>query len=81
MAKEISRFPEEVLKAAQNLEPHKIAFYATDLAEAFHAFYNTLKVLGEAEGVMKARLLLVEATRVTISNALRLLGVDAPERM
>lgn len=81
MAKEISRFPEEVMKAAQNLEPHKIAFYATDLAEAFHAFYNTLKVLGETEGVMKARLLLVEATRITIANALRLLGVGAPERM
>jgi arginyl-tRNA synthetase len=81
IVKEISRFPEEVLKAARNLEPHKIAFYATDIAEAFHAFYNTLKVLGEAENVMKARLLLVEATRITISNALRLLGVEAPERM
>lgn len=81
IVKQISRFPEEVLKAAQNYEPHKIAFYATDLAEAFHAFYNSVKVLGEAEDVMTARLLLVEATRITIANALRILGIEAPERM
>ena len=81
VAKEISRFPEEVQKAAQNLEPHRIAFYSTNLAEAFHAFYNSLKVLGEAEQTVKARLLLVAATQVTIANALRLLGVEAPERM
>lgn len=81
LAKEISRFPEEVLKAAQNLEPHKIAFYATSLAEAFHAFYNSLKILGEEAALMRARLLLVEATRITISNALGILGIDAPERM
>ncbi|MDR3331519.1 MAG: arginine--tRNA ligase [Synergistaceae bacterium] len=81
LAKEISRFPEEVLKAAGNLEPHRIAFFATEISEAFHAFYNSLKVLGEEENVMKARLLLVEASRVAISNALKLLGIDAPERM
>ncbi|MDR1965256.1 MAG: arginine--tRNA ligase [Synergistaceae bacterium] len=81
LAKEISRFPEEVLKAAQNLEPHRLAFYATSLAEAFHAFYNTLKVLGEAPETMKSRMLLCEAARITIANALRLIGVSAPEKM
>ncbi len=81
LAKEISRFPEEVAKAAANLEPHRIAFFATGLAEAFHAFYNSVKVLGAEEAVVRARLLLVEAARIAICNALRLLGVDAPERM
>jgi arginyl-tRNA synthetase len=81
LAKEISRFPEEVQKAASNLEPHRIAFYATNLAEAFHAFYNTLKVIGESEEIMDVRLLLAEASRITIANALRLLGVSAPEKM
>jgi arginyl-tRNA synthetase len=81
LLKEISRFPEEVEKAAANLEPHRIAYYATSLAEAFHAFYNTLKVLGEAPDIMNARLVLAEASRITIANALGLLGVSAPERM
>lgn len=81
LAKAISRFPEEVSKAASGLEPHRVAFYATDLAEAFHAFYNALRVLGAEENVMKSRLLLVEATRITLKNCLRLLGVTAPESM
>ncbi|MDR1944214.1 MAG: arginine--tRNA ligase [Synergistaceae bacterium] len=81
LVKEISRLPEEIAKAARNLEPHRIAFYASDIAEAFHSFYNTQKVLGEGEEVMKARLLLADASRIAIANALRLLGVSAPERM
>jgi arginyl-tRNA synthetase len=81
LAKEISRFPEEVEKASSALEPHRIAFYASSLAEAFHSFYNSLKVLGESRDLMNARLMLMEASRVTISNALKLLGVSAPEKM
>ena len=70
-----------MLKAAENLEAHRIAFYATALAEEFHAFYNSEKVLGEEDGVMRARLLLVEAKRIVVANCLRLLGISAPERM
>lgn len=81
LIKELSRFPEEVARAANDLEPHKIVFYAIDLAEAFHIFYNTHKVLGEEKRTMDARLLLVEASRIVIANALRLVGVNAPERM
>ncbi|MDR1020822.1 MAG: arginine--tRNA ligase [Synergistaceae bacterium] len=81
LAKEISRFPDEARKAAENLEAHRIAFYAAGLAEAFHAFYNSQKVLGCEERVMNARLLLVAAAEVAISNALSLLGISAPERM
>jgi arginyl-tRNA synthetase len=81
LAKEIARFPEEVMKAAQNSEPHRIALYASDVAEAFHAFYNSCKILGEEDGVMKARLLLAAAARVAVERALFLLGVGAPERM
>ncbi|MCL2683900.1 MAG: arginine--tRNA ligase [Synergistaceae bacterium] len=81
LVKEISRFPEEVVQAASNLEPHRIAFYTTALAEAFHAFYNTVKVLGESPDIMNARLTLAEAARITIANALKLLGVSASEKM
>ena len=81
LAKEISRFPEEAQKAASNLEPHRIALYASSIAEAFHAFYNAKKVLGEEERVINARLLLTAAAKIAISNALSLLGISAPEKM
>lgn len=81
LAKQLAKFPEEIKKAVQNFEPHKLTFYSTDLAEAFHAFYNSHKILGEAGDVMGARLLLAKATKTTLANALRLLGISAPERM
>lgn len=81
LVKVISRFPEEVAKAASGHEPHRIAFYATDLAEAFHAFYNAQRVLGAEDNIMRSRLLLTEATRITLKNCLGLLGITAPESM
>lgn len=81
LVKQIARFPDEVRRAARDLDPHKIAAYATDISEAFHSFYNSHKVLGEEMQLMRARLALVEAARITISNTLSILGLSAPERM
>lgn len=49
LIKAISRFPEEVIKGHDELAPHRIAFYAQELAEAFHYFYNEQRVLGVEE--------------------------------
>lgn len=81
LAKAISKFPEQVEKATQEMAAHRIAFYAQELAEAFHHFYNEQRVLGVEDNIMKSRLLLVEATRITLVNVLNLLGISAPERM
>ncbi len=81
LAKRIARFPEEVEKAAYELAAHRIAFFAYDLASDFHAFYNAHRVLGVEDEVSKARLYLVEAARVALTNALGILRVKAPERM
>jgi Arginyl-tRNA synthetase len=81
LAKRIARFPEEVEKAASELAAHRIAFFAYDLASDFHAFYNAHRVLGVEDEVSKARLHLVEAARVALTNALGILRVKAPERM
>lgn len=81
LAKRIARFPEEVEKAAAELAAHRIAFFAYDLASDFHAFYNAHRVLGVEEQTSRARLCLVEATRVALTNALGILRVKAPERM
>ena len=81
LAKAISRLPEEVAKAADEFAPHRIAYYATELAEAFHSFYNNQRILGVEEPVMKTRILLMEAAKITLRNVLGLLGVSAPEKM
>lgn len=81
LAKVVSRMPEEVAKAAREYAPHRMAYYATELAEAFHSFYNSSRILGVEDNVRKSRILLMEAARVTLRNVLRILGVSAPERM
>ena len=81
LVKVISRLPEEIVKSAEERAPHRIAYYANELAEAFHGFYNNQHILGVEEPLMNSRLLLVEAARVALSNTLRLLGVSAPEKM
>lgn len=79
--RKIADFPEEVAVAARNLAPHRIARYVLDLAGLFHSFYNLHRVLHVEKELQDARLLLMEITRITIKNALRLLGVSSPEQM
>lgn len=78
----VARFPEIFVDAADNLKPNAIADYANDLADKFNAFYASLPVIkAETSELSSARLMIVEAVRNTIRNALRLLGIEAPERM
>ena len=77
----LARYPEVVAGAAESLEPHRIAFYLQELAGAFHSYYNRQRVLVDDPAVTRARLLLVNAVRIVLRNALGLLGMAAPERM
>jgi arginyl-tRNA synthetase len=79
----VARFPAVVEDAAADREPHTVATYTRDLAEAFNAFYRECPVLGEdvAPETRDARLALVAAARHTVANALYLLGVEAPDSM
>jgi len=81
LVKAIASFPEVVAGAALSLEPHRLCRFAQELARLFHSFYNNCRVLAEEEDIRQARLLLVQATRITLRNLLTLLGVSAPERM
>ncbi|MFZ5752897.1 MAG: arginine--tRNA ligase [Bacillota bacterium] len=81
LIRKIADLPEEIVGAAVNMEPHRIARYAHDLASLFHSFYNSCRVLTEDEELRKARLCLVDAARITLRNVLHLLGLSAPERM
>jgi arginyl-tRNA synthetase len=78
----LARFPEVFVDAAENLRPNAIADYVNTLADKFNRFYTKLPVIkAKSAGLSDARLALVDATRIVFRNALRLLGIEAPERM
>ena len=81
LAKYLARYPEAVVGAAQNCEPHRIVYYLQELAAQFHSYYNRQRVLVEDPATTQARLYLVDGVRIVLANALNLLGVNAPERM
>jgi arginyl-tRNA synthetase len=81
LIKHLSRYPETVAESAEKLEPHRIAFYLTDLAAVFHAYYNRHRVITDDSQLTAGRLYLVAAVRIIIRNGLHLLGVTAPESM
>lgn len=81
LIRKIADLPDEIVQAAKTLEPHRLTHYAHDLASLFHTFYNSCRVLTDEEELRKARLILVNATRIALRNVLNILGVSAPERM
>jgi arginyl-tRNA synthetase len=76
--------PEVVEKAAENLAPHHLTYYAQELASMFHSFYKECRVVSsdpaDAE-LSKARLKLVSAAKVVLARTLTLMGMSAPESM
>jgi arginyl-tRNA synthetase len=81
LLRKIADFPEEIMVAARTLAPHRIARYVLELSGLFHSYYNHNRVLGEDIALRDARLTLLEVVRITIKNALDIIGVSAPEQM
>ena len=82
LLKKIGDFPSLVADSARMRAPHRVATYIQELAATFHSFYNAEKVLDpENRELSEARLALITATRMTIANSLKLIGVSAPEKM
>ncbi len=81
LIKKLAEMTNEVELAAKSLEPSRLTRYVTDVASLFHSFYNGCRVKGEEEDIMKARLFLVDCTKTVIKNVLKLLSINAPERM
>ena len=78
----LAKFPEIFEGAANELKPGDITSYANQLADKFNSFYAVVPVLkADTPELMNARLQLVDAVRITLRNALSLLGIKAPERM
>ena len=87
LARKIEGFPREVAISAANVEPHRISHYLIEVAGDFHRYYYLgdrdplCRVITDDMKVRGARLALVAAVAQVIRNGLRLLGVEAPERM
>ncbi len=78
---QLAKYPESVQTAATQHEPHLIAHYLRDLANALHTYYNAHQFIVDDEKQRNARLVLIVATRQVIKNGLALLGVSAPKEM
>ena len=76
----LQNFGRVVKRAADNYEPSLIAKYAISLAQAFNKYYAHTRILDESPE-RDSRLALSYSTAVVLKEALRLLGVEAPEKM
>lgn len=82
LMKYINEFTNVVADAAKTRSPHKVCNYIQKLASYFHSFYNACKVIDmEHEELSAQRLALLKATKITLKNALELIGVEAIEKM
>jgi arginyl-tRNA synthetase len=77
----IASFPEVIITAAKEYNPSVITRFTLDLAGAFHKFYDKCRIKGIERELSQARITLCDAVRITLRNGLKILGIDAPEKM
>ena len=77
----LGRFGEAVLSAADKYEPSIVTRYALDLASAFNKFYISSKIGCEDDNLRNFRLSVTKAVKITLTNALTLLGIQTVEEM
>ena len=82
LLKMIGEFPAEVANDALLRKPNKLADYILALVKVFHSYYNSTKVYNPEDlELTNERLGLIVALKITLANALHLIGVSAPESM
>lgn len=81
LLKLLYRFKEEIEYSADVFETHRISAYLEELAAAFHRFYTVCRIIGSEKNLAEARIALATATKIVISNGLKILGVSTPEKM
>jgi arginyl-tRNA synthetase len=80
LQKLLVRFPEVVLRASEEREPHHIANYLIEVAREFNSFYGNTMILDETPD-QPYKLALTKAVGTTLKNGLWLLGIVAPDKM
>ncbi|MEX0994278.1 MAG: arginine--tRNA ligase [Balneolaceae bacterium] len=81
LIKELLRFPDMVLSAAESREPHRLINFLDDLATNFTTFYHDCRIIGEDKNLMQARTALATAVTHILANGLGILGISAPDQM
>jgi arginyl-tRNA synthetase len=81
LIRKLLELPDEIVAAAVQEAPHKIAAYVMELSALFHSFYGNCRVLGVDADVQAARLWLCRVTAGAVKKCLTLLGVSAPVKM
>jgi arginyl-tRNA synthetase len=81
LLKSIAEVPARIREAAELRAPHRLTYFARELAERFHRFYTDCRVITEDDALTQARLWLSTGAKQAIANVLGLLGVSAPEAM
>ena len=81
LLRKLGEFPEEIATAAKGHAPHRVVRYVYELASMFHSYYKAERVITDDAEQTQARLALLGAVRIVIKNALKLVGVSAPEKM
>ncbi len=80
-------FPSLLMEICATLEPHRLTYYLTDLAALFHRYFNLgtkipeNRIVTGDKALTQARLVLAEGIRTVIANGLKLLGINAPQKM
>ena len=77
----VYEFVNVVEDAAIKKEPHLITNYLYELASLFHNYYSKERILSEDIELSSQKLAIINTVRITIKNALSLIGVEAMERM
>jgi len=81
LLKLLSLFPSKIGEAAEHYKPALMARYLILLSQTFSEFYEHCQILKEKKELKKARLLLLECTRIVLRNCLDVLGMPAPHQM
>jgi len=79
--KALAKYPEVIEEAALAYEPHRLTFYLQDLAGLLHNYYFKHRVITEDLKRTAVKLFLLKQVKTVIQSALKILGVNAPERM
>ncbi|HPN39263.1 MAG TPA: arginine--tRNA ligase [Melioribacteraceae bacterium] len=79
--KKLHHFSDDIEYAALNFEPNKVSNYLEELATLFHRFYASNRILGSEKKLAEARIALVKAVKQVLNNGLKILSVNAPDRM
>lgn len=81
LIKQLVKMPEVVENISQDYQVQRLTQYSTELADAFHQFYEKCRVISEDKKLTQARLALVLATKIVFKNVLNLMGISAPDKM